>query len=61
MIGVRWKKLHREEDLHSLFSTGNIRVTESRWMRWAWYVARMEKKNAYGVLARKTERDRLDI
>jgi hypothetical protein len=36
-----WRKLHHEE-LHNLYSLPNIiRMTKSRWMRWAGHVAQM--------------------
>jgi hypothetical protein len=45
-----WTRLHNEE-LHNLYSSPNIiRTIKSRKMRWAVYVARMEKRNAYKVL-----------
>jgi hypothetical protein len=55
VIGI-WRKLH-EEELHNLYSSPNIiRMTESRRMRGAGYVASMgEKRNAYSVLVRKPE------
>ena len=39
-----WRKLHNEElsDLYSLPSI--VRVVKSRRMRWAWYVARMGRR-----------------
>jgi len=42
-----WRKLHNEEvnDLYS--SPTNVRVIKSRRMRWAWYVARIERGEAY--------------
>jgi hypothetical protein len=50
------RKLHNEE-LHNLYSSSStIRMTKSRRMRWAGYVARMEeKRNAYGILVEKPE------
>jgi hypothetical protein len=46
-----WRKLHNEE-LHNLYASINIaRVTKSRRMRWAGYVARIrEMRNAYKIL-----------
>jgi hypothetical protein len=46
-----WRKLHNDE-LHSLYSSPNIvRVIESRRMRWAGHVARMEEgRGVYRVL-----------
>jgi hypothetical protein len=39
-----WRELHNEE-LHNLYSSPNIiRIIKPRRMRWAWHVARMEKK-----------------
>jgi hypothetical protein len=36
-----WRKLHNEE-LRNLYSSPDmIRMIKSRWMRWAWHVARM--------------------
>jgi hypothetical protein len=51
-----WRKLHNEE-LHNLYSTSSIiKMSDSRRMRRAGYVARMgEKKNACRILARKPE------
>jgi hypothetical protein len=51
-----WRKLHNDE-LRSVYSSPSImRRTKSRWMRWAWYVARMgEKMNAYRILVGKPE------
>jgi hypothetical protein len=51
-----WLKLHNVElrDLYS--SPGIIRISKSRRMRWAGYVARMRKKrNAYRLLVRKPD------
>jgi len=36
-----WRKL-RNEELHDLYSSSNVRVFKSRRMRWAGHVARME-------------------
>jgi hypothetical protein len=45
-----WRKL-RNEELHNLYSSPSIiRVIRSRRMRWAAYVARMGKRNAYRIL-----------
>jgi hypothetical protein len=51
-----WRKLHNEE-LHNLYSSPNIiRMTMSRWIRWATYVARMaEKTNTHRILVGKLE------
>jgi hypothetical protein len=39
-----WRKLHNKE-LHNLYSSPNIiRMTKSRRMRWAGYIARMERR-----------------
>jgi hypothetical protein len=54
-----WRKLHNEK-LHNLYcSPSIIRIIKSRRMRWAWNVARMEKKrNASGGKARRKETTR---
>jgi hypothetical protein len=51
-----WRKLHNEE-LHNLYASPNIiRMFKSRRMRWAWHVVRREEmRNAYRILAGKTE------
>jgi hypothetical protein len=51
-----WRKLHNEE-LHNLCSSPDIvRQVKSRWMRWAWHVARMGKeRKMYEVLVWKPE------
>jgi hypothetical protein len=50
-----WGKLHIEE-LHNLdFSSSVITMIESRRMKWAGNVARMEKRNAYTILVGKPE------
>jgi hypothetical protein len=50
-----WTELHNEE-LHNLYSSPSIiRMIKSRRMRWAWHVARMEKRNAYRILTSKPE------
>jgi hypothetical protein len=51
-----WRNLHNEE-LHNLYSSPSIiRMIKSKIMRWAGHVARMgEMRNAYRVLARKSE------
>jgi hypothetical protein len=51
-----WRKLHNEE-LHNFYSSQTIiRMTKSRRMTWAGYVARRgEKRNAYGILVGKPE------
>jgi hypothetical protein len=44
----KWRKLHNEE-LHNLYSLPNIvRVINSRRMRWAGHVARMEERCVQG-------------
>jgi hypothetical protein len=44
-----WRKLHNEE-LHNLYSSPSIiRVTKSRNMTWAWYVARMGRRGMQAV------------
>jgi hypothetical protein len=54
-----WRKLHNEE-LHNLYSSPDIiRMIESRRMKWAGHVGRMgEKRNTYGILVGKSERER---
>jgi hypothetical protein len=51
-----WRKLHNDE-LHSLYSSPNIvRVIESRRMRWAGHVARMEEgRGVYRILVERPE------
>jgi hypothetical protein len=50
-----WRKSYRGE-LHSLYSSPDIRQIKSRRMRWARHVARMgEGRNVYRVLVRKPE------
>jgi hypothetical protein len=50
-----WRKLHNEE-LHDLYSSPRIiRMINSRWMRWAGYVAQMVEKSTYRVLVGKLE------
>jgi hypothetical protein len=55
-----WRKLHNRE-LHDLYSSPSIiRIIKLRRMRWAGHVARMgEKRNAYRLLVRKPEGNRL--
>jgi hypothetical protein len=50
------RKLHNEE-LHNLYSSPSIiRMSKSRRMRWAGYVACMERKsNVYRILVGKPE------
>jgi hypothetical protein len=50
-----WRKLHNEELLHNLYSSGNmIRMMKPRRMRWAGNVARLgEKRNACKILVGK--------
>jgi hypothetical protein len=50
-----WRKLHNEE-LHNLYSSLDIiRMIKSRRMRWAGYVARVQKRTAYRILVGKPE------
>jgi hypothetical protein len=51
-----WRKLHNEE-LHNLHTSPSIiRIIQSRRMRWAGHVARMEeKRNVYRLLVGKPE------
>jgi hypothetical protein len=51
-----WRKLHNDE-LHSLYCSPNIvRVIESRRVRWAGHVARMEEgRGVYRVLVGRPE------
>jgi hypothetical protein len=45
-----WRKLYKEE-LRDLYSSPSIiRIIKSRRIRWAEYVARMEKRNAFIIL-----------
>jgi hypothetical protein len=55
-MSSHWRKLHNEE-LHNLYSSPNIiRMINSRRMRWAGHVPRMEeKRNAYRILVEKPE------
>jgi hypothetical protein len=42
-----WRKLHNEE-LHNLYSSPSIiRMMKSRRMRWAGYIARMERREMH--------------
>jgi hypothetical protein len=53
-----WRRLHNEE-LHDLYTSQNIRVTNSRKMRWAEHVERRERKrHAYNIFVTKPERKR---
>jgi hypothetical protein len=55
MYYVCMRKLHNDE-LHSLYSSPNIRVIKSRRMRWARHVARMvEGRGVYRVLVGRPE------
>jgi hypothetical protein len=50
-----WRKLHNVK-LHDLYcSPSKSRIITPRRMRWAGHVARMEKMNAYRLLAGKPE------
>jgi hypothetical protein len=51
-----WRKMKNDE-FHNLYSLPNIvRVTKSRWMRWAGHVARMgEGRGIYRVLIGRLE------
>jgi hypothetical protein len=51
-----WRKLHNEQ-LHNLYSSSSIiRMIKPRRMRWAGFVARIEKKrNAYRILVGNPE------
>ena len=53
-ITGEWRKLHNDE-IHALYSSPNIiRNLQSRRLRWAGHVARMEQtRNAYRVLVGK--------
>ena len=55
-ITGEWRKLHNSE-IHAMYSARKlIRNLKSRRLRWAGYVARMEKfRNAYRVLVGKPE------
>jgi hypothetical protein len=47
-----WRKL-RNEELRDLYSSPNIlRITKSRRLRWARYVAQLVKRNVYGFLGK---------
>jgi hypothetical protein len=49
-----WRKLH--EELHNLYcSPSVIRIIKSRRMRWTGHVARKREKDAYRILAGKSE------
>jgi hypothetical protein len=51
-----WRKLHNEELRDFYSSPGIIRILKTRRMRWEGHVARMgEKRNAYRLLAQKSE------
>jgi len=53
-----WRRLHNEE-LHTLYTSPNIRVIKSRRMRWAGHIARMgAMKNKYNILIGKPDRKR---
>jgi hypothetical protein len=55
-VTAEWRRLHNKE-LYALYSSPNIiRVIQSRRLRWAGHVARMEKRRgAYRVLVGKPE------
>jgi hypothetical protein len=53
-----WRKLHKGE-LYNLYSPPSIiRMVNSRRMRWAWHIARVEKRNAYRILVGNAVRKR---
>jgi hypothetical protein len=56
-----WRRLHNEE-LYSLFSSPNIiRVIKSRRMKWAGYVARIERRDAHrNLIGKPGGRNRLE-
>jgi hypothetical protein len=48
-----WRKLHNEELRDLCSSPIIIRIMKSRWMRWAWHIARMgEKRNVCRLLVK---------
>jgi hypothetical protein len=49
-VSWEWRGMYSEE-LHDLNSSPNIRMTKSRIMRWAGYVARIGEVSAYRNLA----------
>jgi hypothetical protein len=52
---VEWRGLHNEK-LHEFYYSENIRMINSRRMRWMGHVARMgERRGAYRVSVRKPE------
>jgi hypothetical protein len=55
-----WKRLHNEE-LHSLYSSPNIiRIINSRRLRWACHIARMEEgRRDFKILTSKPTGKRL--
>jgi hypothetical protein len=53
-IKGKWKKPFNEE-LNGLYSSPDIRMIKSRRMRWAGYVAHMERSGAYRGLVGKPE------
>jgi hypothetical protein len=53
-----WRKLHNEE-LHNLYSLPSvIRMIKSRRMRWARYVARMERRRLHVGFWWKSQKER---
>jgi hypothetical protein len=51
-----WREMHSEE-LHNKYSSCSIIIMiKLKWMRWAWYVARLgEKRNACRIMVGKAE------
>jgi hypothetical protein len=50
-----WRKLYNEE-LHNLYSSLNMRVIKSKWMKWEGPAARM-KRNANRDMERRFKRE----
>jgi hypothetical protein len=53
-----WRKLLHNEELHNTYTSPSIiKMTNSRRIRWARHVARMEEnRESYGILVGKLER-----